>query len=91
MTAVQGAAGSSAAQPEEVEQPHQLNLSEAPSLVIPTSSTPLYSALLEKLANTNDERIMEPLASIRFFGDLKNKPPAVSAAQQDHDLTAPMI
>ena len=32
---------------------------------------------------------MESIASICLFGDLKNKPPAVSAAQPDHDLTSP--
>ena len=31
---------------------------------------------------------MESLASICLFGDLKNKPPAVNAAQPDHDLTS---
>ena len=89
MPAVEGPASSNAAQPEEAEQTHQSELSEALSLVIPTSSTPLYSALLEKLANTDDERIMDSLASICLFGELQNKPPAVSAAQPDHDPISP--
>jgi len=45
--------------------------------------------LLEKLANTDDESIMESLASICLFGELQNKPPAVSAAQPDHDPRSP--
>ena len=89
MTAVEGPASSTAAQPEEVEQTDQSELSRALSLVIPTSSTPLFSTLLEKLANTDDESIMDCLASICLFGDLQNKPPAVSVAQPDHDPTSP--
>ena len=91
MTAVEGPASSTAALPEEVEQPHQSELSEALSLVIPTSSTPLYSALLEKLANTDDQSTMDSLASICLFGELRNKPPAVSAAQPDHDPISPFM
>ena len=80
---------SSAAQPEEDEQSHQSEISEALSLAIPTSSTPLFKALLEKLADTEDEGIMNALASMFLYGDLKNKAPAVSAAQPDHDPMNP--
>ena len=80
---------SSSTHPEEVEQTHLSEPSRALSLGIPTSSTPLYSTLLEKLANTDDVSIMDSLASMCLFGDLQNKPPAISAAQPDHDPTSP--
>ena len=80
---------SSSTHPEEVEQTHLSEPSRALSLGIPTSSTPLYSTLLEKLANTDDVSIMDSLASMCLFGDLQNKPPAINAAQPDHDPTSP--
>ena len=89
ITTVKGPASSNATQAPEVEEPQQAEISQALSLAIPTASTPLYTALLEKLANTDDESIMDSLASICLFGDLKYKPPAVSAEQPDRDPTSP--
>ena len=65
------------------------NAVEASSLAIPTISTPLCRQLLEKLANTNDEDIMDSLANLCLFGELMYKPPTGSAAQPADDLTRP--
>ena len=43
---------------------------EAPSLVIPSSETPLYDALLDKLCHTGDEDVMERLAELCIFDKL---------------------
>ena len=72
-------ASSSAAQPASsavIAEPV-----EAPSLAIPTASTPLYNALLEKLAGTGDENILEDLAFLTLFGALMTKAPFGSAEQ----------
>lgn len=54
---------------------------EAPSLAIPTAGTPLYNALLEKLAGTGDENILEDLAFLTLFGALRTKAPFDSVEQ----------
>jgi hypothetical protein len=41
------------------------------------------------LEKTEDESIMGSLGGLCLFGDLRNKPPAVSAAQPDHNPTTP--
>ena len=61
---------------------------EAPSLAIPTASTPLYNALLEKLAGTGDENILEDLAALTLFGALKTKAP-FGSAEQHADMSLP--
>ena len=65
------------------------NISQASSLAIPTKSTPLYRQLLEKLADTNDDDIMDSLANLCLFSELRSKPPTGSAAQPADDLTGP--
>jgi hypothetical protein len=57
------------------------NASLASHLEIPRMSTPLYNELLEKLASTDDQLIMESLANLCLFGPLKDKAPAGSAEQ----------
>jgi len=61
----------------------------ASSLVIPTFATPLFNALLRRLEKTVDESIIGSLGGLCLYGDLQNKPPAVSAAQPDHNPTTP--
>ena len=60
MPSVQGPASCTVAQPDDVEQPHRPQISEALRLVAPTLSTPSYSALLAKLASADDRNIMHP-------------------------------
>ena len=53
----------------------------APSLTLPSPETPLYSALLEKLSDTDDEHLMESFADCFVFDKLKFKKPYGSAEQ----------
>ncbi len=79
---------SSAAQPASsagIAEP-----TEAPSLAIPSAETPLYEALLEKLARTNDENIMEDLANFTLFGKLQAQAP-FGSAEQPADIPLPYL
>ena len=86
---VEPQASPGAGQPDEAEQTHVLELPMASNLVIPTFATPLFNALLRKLEKTVDESIIGSLGGLCLYGDLQNKPPAVSAAQPDHNPTTP--
>ena len=61
--------------------PHYGKVVAAPSLIIPSQQTPLYNALLDRLATTEDERTLEDLAEFCIFDKLKFKTPYGSAAQ----------
>ena len=80
ITTVKGPASSNATQAPEVEEPQQAEISQALSLAIPTASTPLYTALLEKLANTDDESIIKKDAQ---FAQRKKQEEAAAAAQAE--------
>ena len=64
---------------------------EAPSLVIPSSETPLYDALLDKLCHTGDEHVMERLAELCIFDKLVHKRPCGSAEQPAHYCSDPYL
>ena len=57
------------------------NIKEAPSLMLPSSETPLCNAFLDKLVLTGDEELVETLADFGIFDKLKFKKPYGSAEQ----------
>ena len=65
------------------------NVDAAPSLIVPSPETPLYNALLDKLATTDDEEVMESLADFGVFDKLKFKKPYGSAEQPADKMDNP--
>ena len=57
------------------------NIKEAPSLMLPSSETPLCNAFLDKLVLTGDEALADTLAGFGIFDKLKFKKPYGSAEQ----------
>ena len=65
--------------------------SEAPTLSLPSLETPLYINLLDKLSTTGDEDIMEKLADLFIFDELKYKQPRSSAEQPAQNSDDPYL
>ena len=61
----------------------------AAKLAIPTPNTPLYSALIAKLADSDNPAIFTSLASLCLSGNLRNKPPAISTALPEYFCLEP--
>ena len=65
--------------------------SEVPTLSLPSLETPLYNNLLNKLSTTGDEDIMDKLADLFIFDELKYKQPRSSAEQPAQNSDDPYL
>ena len=67
----------------------QIPITSAPSMIMPTPETPLYSALLKKIEKGSNENPMESFAELYMFDKLKFKQPYGSAEQPRNNIQDP--